>query len=162
LAQPDESPLLCAIENDAMAKFGLFGLHELSTKITPEGLFDEAIAANRAWLAEEPSGQAVGFLAAEIVDGNAHMKEIDVLFAKQGQGIGRLLVERFLKWAKMEGFAEATLTTFRDLPFNGPFYGSFGFVEIDPGPQRPGLAAIRAKETRVNAMAPRIAMAKPL
>ena len=47
---------------------------------------------------------------------------------------------------KRFGPTEVTLTTFRDLPFNGGFYASAGFVVLEANeiPQR--LAAILAEE----------------
>ena len=35
-------------------------------------------------------------------------------------------------WAAEQGYPEITLATYRDLPWNGPFYASEGFVERGP------------------------------
>jgi len=35
-------------------------------------------------------------------------------------------------WAKAHDYDEITLATYRDVPWNGPFYTSEGFVEVGP------------------------------
>ncbi len=35
-------------------------------------------------------------------------------------------------WVAGHGYAELTLATYRDVPWNGPFYASEGFVEVGP------------------------------
>ena len=49
-----------------------------------------------------------------------------------GRGIGRALLEAGCDWAAARGYAEITLATYRDVPWNGPFYASEGFVEVGP------------------------------
>jgi catechol 2,3-dioxygenase-like lactoylglutathione lyase family enzyme len=39
-----------------------------------------------------------------------------------------------------------TLSTFRDVPWNGPFYRKHGFRELQPAEWTPGMRAIREKE----------------
>lgn len=55
---------------------------------------------------------------------------------RQGQGIGRSLLERAVADARRRGLAAVTLTTFRAVTWNAPFYRKFGFriledAEID-------------------------------
>ena len=50
-----------------------------------------------------------------------------------GRGIGRALLRAGCAWAAAHGYDELTLATYRDVPWNGPFYASEGFVEIGPG-----------------------------
>jgi hypothetical protein len=55
-----------------------------------------------------------------------------------------------------------TLTTFRDVPWNAPFYARRGFAEVlDPSP---GLAAVRDRERSLglDAAGPRIVMRRTL
>jgi GNAT superfamily N-acetyltransferase len=100
----------------------------------------------------------VGFVSVVLVDGEAHVDQLSVLPERGGRGIGRALLDRAIRWARDEGLAAVTLTTYRDVPWNAPFYARVGFeVVADPAP---GLAAIRAHErdTGVDAMGPRVAM----
>ena len=42
-------------------------------------------------------------------------------------------------WARDRGYAEITLTTYRDIPWNGPFYASLGFKVLSAAELTPGL-----------------------
>ncbi len=48
----------------------------------------------------------------------------------QKQGIGTALVEKVVGGARQKGHAGVTLTTFRDVPFNAPFYARLDFEEL--------------------------------
>ena len=101
---------------------------------------------------------AVGFVGVELIDDEAHIAQLSVLPELGRQGIGRSLLDEALRWARGQGLAGVTLTTFRSVPFNAPFYEKVGFMEVvDPAP---GLAAIRRneKERGIDAMGPRLAM----
>jgi hypothetical protein len=41
-----------------------------------------------------------------------------------------------------------TLSTFRDVPWNGPFYRNHGFRDLEPAEWTPGMRAIREKEAQ--------------
>ncbi len=55
---------------------------------------------------------------------------MDVASQWQRQGIGAILVRACGVDAVNAGFAALTLTTFRKVPWNAPFYAWLGFVEI--------------------------------
>ena len=105
---------------------------------------------------------AVGFASVEVVDGAAHIWQlsVDPDFGRQGRG--RALVERVCAWAQEQRLASVTLTTFRDVPWNAPFYARMGF-EIEAAPP-PALAAIRQEEIDGgdDEHGPRVAMRKTL
>ena len=49
-----------------------------------------------------------------------------------GRGVGRALLRAGCDWAAARGYPELTLATYRDVPWNGPFYASEGFEEVGP------------------------------
>ena len=52
-----------------------------------------------------------------------------------------------------------TLTTFRDVPWNAPYYTRLGFVALDPAEHGPELRALMECENRrIPTAAPRLAM----
>ena len=52
-----------------------------------------------------------------------------------------------------------TLTTFRDVPWNAPYYERLGFTVVEPADQGPELRALVAAEAhRIPGDAPRVAM----
>ena len=81
----------------------------------------------------EADGQVVAFLAARAEDERLHIAEFDVRRDFQGRGIGRRMLAATADWARSNGFRALSLTTFRAIPWNGPFYASCGFREwADP------------------------------
>jgi GNAT superfamily N-acetyltransferase len=105
---------------------------------------------------------AVGFVSLEIVDGVAHVDQVSVLPDHGRQGLGRALLEAAVGWAAASGYAALTLTTFRDVPWNAPFYSTLGFEEMNE--LSPGLAAIRSheQEAGLDDFGPRLAMRRVL
>ena len=99
-----------------------------------------------------------GFVCVELVDGVPHIWQLAVHPDCGRRGLGRALVEAACRRARAEGFAAITLTTFRDVHWNGPFYRSLGFIPTDD--LTPGLAAIRAHERTIgdDDFGPRVAM----
>lgn len=71
-----------------------------------------------------------GFLVAEPFRRELHIWEMDVAPAFQRRGIGAGLVRAAQIDAINTGFKALTLTTFRDLAWNGPFYVRLGFDEV--------------------------------
>jgi GNAT superfamily N-acetyltransferase len=107
---------------------------------------ERALAAGLLWVARAPDGEPVGFALVEIVDGQPHLEEIDVDPAHGRRGLGRALLEAVLGWARGAGFGALTLTTFRDFPWNTPFYERMGFRALAPHEIGPGLAEVVREE----------------
>lgn len=64
----------------------------------------------------------------------------------QGRGIGRRLLAAAEAWARERGFRLLSLTTFRAVAWNGPFYAAQGFVEVAPEAMPAGLRAVHDHE----------------
>jgi len=154
-ARPEEFPRLRAVELEADGMFAEVGIGPFSD----DGREDHLVQASVVLAAEDP---AVGFASVEIVDGAAHLWQLAVLPSEGRRGAGRALVTAVCDWARTHGFEAVTLTTFRDVPWNGPFYERLGFRALpEPGPE---LAAIRLHERAIgdDDFGPRIAMRKDL
>jgi protein-L-isoaspartate(D-aspartate) O-methyltransferase len=108
---------------------------------------EHALGAGLLWVTRDPGGEPVGFALVEIVDGEPHLEEIDVDPAHGRRGLGRALLEAVLAWASAAGHAGITLTTFRDVAWNAPFYERMGFRALAPNEIGPGLEAIVRDET---------------
>ncbi|GEP34479.1 GCN5 family N-acetyltransferase [Nocardioides szechwanensis] len=80
-------------------------------------------------LVSGPVGEPVGFAHVVYVDGLAHLAQLSVLPTEARRGVGSALVREALAEAWHAGFDRMTLTTYRDVPFNGPFYARLGFEE---------------------------------
>lgn len=92
-------------------------------------------------------GEAMaGFLVAQPFSRELHIWEMDVAPAFQRRGIGAGLVRAAQIDARNTGFKALTLTTFRDLEWNAPFYARLGFEEVTALDAHPRLAGELANE----------------
>lgn len=76
-----------------------------------------------------PVGAPVAFAHVEVVEGVAHLAQLSVHPDAMRQGIGSALVRAAMREARELGYDRLSLTTYRDLPWNGPFYAGLGFTE---------------------------------
>lgn len=120
-----------------------------------------AQADGMLWTALSPGGTPVGFAIVRMLDGSAHVQEIDVHPDHSRRGIGTSLIQAICVWARSRSIASVTLTTFRHLPWNAPFYERLGFRPLKQSQLPPGLAAVLAEEVaRGLDPAKRVAMLK--
>lgn len=155
--------LLIAIETDAGELFRTVGLDAIADEEPDDpDTLRAHVHDGTAWVAES-GGEVVGYAIASIVGGHAHLDQVSVIRAAQGSGIGRALIEQVERWGRDQGLGAVSLTTFTDVPWNGPYYARLGYEEVPTGEITSGLAAIRASE-KANGLdlLPRIAMHKAL
>ncbi|CAN1497753.1 WecD Histone acetyltransferase HPA2 and related acetyltransferases [Caulobacteraceae bacterium] len=100
--------------------------------ITPADDYYPHIAAGTVWEAVDTDGAPVGFLMAEGFPDHLHVLELSVASTHQKLGIGRRLMETAVDHARAAGLTAVTLTTFRSVPWNGPFYASLGYQTLEP------------------------------
>ncbi len=72
----------------------------------------------------------VGFVQVLVIDGHAHLEQLSVLPEHQRQGIGAALTRAAMEEAREQGFDRLSLCTYRDVPWNGPYYRGLGFTEV--------------------------------
>jgi GNAT superfamily N-acetyltransferase len=127
-AQESDLPALPAIELAANEMFEGTGLlPAVDDDFTDPDEFRNALLEGHLWVARAPSGEPVGFALVELLGGKPHLEEMDVRPSHGRRGLGRALLEAVFAWARSEGHESVTLTTFRDLPWNAPFYTRAGF-----------------------------------
>jgi GNAT superfamily N-acetyltransferase len=162
--RPDELELLRSIERDAGRAFAEIGMPEIAA--------DEPLSVaeletfrreGRAWVAVDRRDRPVAYLLSGIVDGCAHIDQVSVASAHAGERLGAALIEHLAQTAVAEGRPALTLTSFRDVPWNAPYYERLGFAVVDPSDQGPELAALAAREAYlIPGDAPRVAMRRSL
>ncbi|MCL8024758.1 GNAT family N-acetyltransferase [Nocardioides bruguierae] len=106
---------------------------------SPSG-FDRDAAPGTLLVADAgspPRGRSiVGFAHVLHLEGDdgyprAHLEQLSVLLPAWGrQGIGSALVRAALTESRRDGFNELTLSTYAEVPWNGPFYARLGFAEV--------------------------------
>lgn len=65
------------------------------------------------------------------------------------QGLGTALLEAVCSWAKARGFPAVTLSTFRDVPSDGPFYRRLASASLGmPSSHRVYRRSSKANDTK--------------
>lgn len=148
LASLDDAPRLREIEAEAGTMFAGLGLIDatLDAPFPPDELA-RLIGLGQVWVACPANDVPVGAVLASVREGAVYIEEIDVALAHGRRGIGGLLLGAVRDWAAARGHTAMTLSTFRDVPWNGPFYRKHGFVELKQAEWTPGMRAIREQET---------------
>ncbi|MDP3855094.1 GNAT family N-acetyltransferase [Phenylobacterium sp.] len=140
------------------------------------------LGTDRAWLADddptdaETLGERVGaggllvacdgdrpvaFIMFREAEGSGYIEQVDVLPSHERRGIGARLIDAVADAARTRGWSALTLSTFKDVPFNAPYYRRLGFEEVEV--LTPGMVEIRAEhEARGLDESTRVFMRRPL
>ena len=102
----------------------------------------------QVWVGCPLDGLPVGMVIASVREGAVYIEEMDVLPAHGRRGLGARLLACVCAWAQAQGNAAVTLSTFRDVPWNGPFYRKHSFRDLQPAEWTPGMRAIREQEVQ--------------
>ena len=108
--------------------------------------FREGLASHALWVAADRDDKPVGFALLERLGDVVHLDELDVLPDHGQQGLGARLLHAVLAQAHEEGARGVTLTTFREIAWNAPFYARHGFAELAQADWPPGVAERVASE----------------
>lgn len=132
LAHPDDAAAFHAVENDAAELLreepSLAGVPVPPSTSVQD--YRRLIARGRC-LSALAAQRVVGFAAAAPVGRELHLHELSVERAHQQCGIGAGLLRALAIDARNSGIRAITLTTYRDIAWNGPFYARHGFVEVE-------------------------------
>jgi ribosomal protein S18 acetylase RimI-like enzyme len=88
----------------------------------PIEFIQQRFQAGQVWVAVDRNDIVIGFAITREVDRTLYLQEIDIAPEHGQQGIGSALIETVQVWGKGLGYAVMSLSTFRDLPWNAPFY----------------------------------------
>jgi GNAT superfamily N-acetyltransferase len=146
-ARVEELPLLAQIERSAAALF-LDTPYAFLANDEPLSLdfVQQRFQPGQVWVAVDKQDVVVGFAITREVDETIYLQEMDVDPAHGRRGLGAALVETVCTWAKLQGHKAISLSTFRDLPWNAPFYAKLGFRILDESELSIGFQQIRRQE----------------
>ena len=149
LARPSEVGRLREIEDEAGERFN--GLDIFDESLSSSFSLDEMYRLaklNQVWVACNSNDNPVGMIVASIRGENAYIEELDVLLEHGRRGLGTRLIDQVCGWALAQGCTAIDLSTFRDVPWNGPFYRKLGFRELAESEWTADMPKIREIETK--------------
>lgn len=165
IATVDDVARLHDIDTAAGRLFRQVGMAEVADHAgIDQGLLHDLIAARRVWVVEASGdGAPVAFATTAEVDTALHFDQVSVDPDFARRGVGRLLMEHLIEQARRSSHRAVTLTTFRDVPWNAPYYARLGFDVVPDEELTDGLRQIRERERESGLDAwPRVTMRRDL
>ncbi len=147
-AEASDLPLLAEVEVSGGRLFETVALKSAldPNHSTPTEKLRQALDDRLLWVAVDPADRPLGFVAASGGPGTTFIVELSVAHEEQGKGLGAALMRTAIDDARRRGDRAVTLTTFRDVPWNRPFYEKLGFRVLEPTELTPELIAVLADE----------------
>lgn len=162
LASPEHLAALPGVELDAATRFDSW--------LVPPSMFTEATAMDRLaaaqaegylWVGLTAAGRPVAFALASSSGARLYLEELDVATDHAGRGLGLALIAEVERKAAADGAVEIALTTYRDVPWNAPFYLRHGF-EFADAVDAELSARLRDEAARGLDSMPRVGLRKPV
>lgn len=125
-------PALIASDRAASELFRPTGLiPDMATipESIPADNLADAIDKNMVLAAVDVLG-AVGFALTRLIDGSLYLDQLSVDPAHGRKGLGKALVSAVFDLARQHECSSVTLSTFKEVAWNGPYYRRLGFKEI--------------------------------
>ena len=164
MARFDDLAVLVEIERAASEAFRPLGMDTVADD--DPGSVEELTSyadGGRAFVSVDAEDRPVGYVLLDVVDGAAHVEQVSTHPDHARQGVGRALIERAASWASAHDLRALTLTTYVEVPWNGPYYERLGFRYLAIEEETPGLRAIRNHERALGLDAwPRSCMSRGL
>lgn len=129
--ETDIAPL-ADVERSAAVRFVDVGLGHITGSTMPTEKLLDMMNHGYLWVAVSERDAPIGFLGGNELDGYFYIAEISVAQIHQGKGVGKALMVKMEDEVVAEKgkFKGLSLTTYRDLDWNGPWYAKQGFVEV--------------------------------
>lgn len=159
-----ELPLLSALEKAGDVHFRAVGMDRVADSPAPEpSVYEAAHHAGRLLVAVDHRDRPIGFVRVELVDTVPHVEQVSVHPDRAGWGIGAALLAAAEDWARARAHDRITLTTFRDVAWDGPYYTRLGWRLLPEALWGPELTDVRLHERALGLDEwPRQAMVKRL
>jgi len=136
-------PLLPAIELAAAAQFRQTAYPHMAD--APLASEHTDLTQDKVWVANV-AGELAGFAIVRAHQDALHIQEIDVDPKFARRGIGAALIRAVNDWARTQRVPNITLTTFDNVPWNGPYYERLGFAILPEVAWTADLQSVRQAE----------------
>lgn len=117
----------------AFSQLPLAFLQRLPADIPPQNnaFFRSMVVLGTSWVLYDGQEMA-GFICTErVIEQNClHIHEFGIGQPFQQKGLGTRLLRFVIDWAEQQHIRRLTLTTFKEVPWNAPFYKKNGFTVI--------------------------------
>ncbi|WP_166880146.1 GNAT family N-acetyltransferase [Salinibacterium sp. ZJ450] len=151
------------VERAAGQRFRTVGMYEVADDDPISTTdFEGYLLHDDAWVTVV-DGSVVAYLLVEPIDDALHVEQVTVHPLHARQGFGSRLLDLAGQHAADRSLRGLTLTTFRDVPWNAPYYARLGFAEIAREQWGPDLhRKVEQEATLGLSRWPRVVMGRPV
>lgn len=131
-AAPPDASAIRTIEFEAGQRFVSVGMAGIADAPPMElEVVERKIAAHEIIVAVDADATCVGFVMFEPQPTRIYVQELDVLTSHAGRRIGAALIEQVAQLARTRQLTQLILSTYREVPWNAPYYRRLGFRDIE-------------------------------
>ncbi|SMG57691.1 GNAT family N-acetyltransferase [Paraburkholderia susongensis] len=143
-AAPRDAQAIREIEFEAGQRFASVGMAGIADA-PPMALeiVNRKIAAREIIVAIDAQASCAGFVMFEPQPARIYVQELDVFTSHAGRRIGAALIEQVAQIARSRQLTQLVLSTYRDVPWNAPYYRRLGFHDIETAELDAALIARR-------------------
>lgn len=116
--------------------------------------------SERLDVARDDTGHAIGFTLVSIAPSGLYLDQVSVHPDHGKKGIGTLLMNNLTSKARKLGQPQIILSTFRDVPWNAPFYARLGYRIIRKQDYQPFMIEIETAQRPFMDVSKRVFMRK--
>lgn len=147
-ARPEDIASLSRIELAAAKLLLGYAPKKILEETTSQDELRQAQRLGLLWVAHNENCP-IGFAHVKLIEPNVvHLQEIDVHPEHGRRGLGTKLIREVCSWLVKARFSSITLTTFRAVPWNMPWYLRLGFEVVSSEELSPALLSILREEER--------------
>jgi GNAT superfamily N-acetyltransferase len=160
IARVDDIAALIAIEIASGEPFRAVGMQAVADEppLTADQ-YKDFVSEERSLVHVDANDEPVAYILLEPLDGRLFIEQVTTSPHYSGKRIGAGLIDFAAEYAPNFGVAGLSLTTFRDVPWNAPYYARLGFQVVADSRVTSGLIAkLGTESARGLAAWPRVAM----
>lgn len=113
----------------------------------PDAAFHEAIAQALCHVIADPADKAVGFTLCSLRGTHLYLDQISVDPDHARKGLGAALIGQLDTLAARHACDQISLSTFRNIPWNGPYYQRHGFQMLDHEELEPWMVDLEQQQS---------------
>jgi predicted N-acetyltransferase YhbS len=130
-AVPDDADTIRAIEFEAAVRFVSVGMTGIAdAPPMAREVVERKIEAREIIVALDEQATCAGFVMFEPQPARIYVQELDVLTSHAGRRIGAALIDEVARLARLRQVRQLVLSTYRDVPWNAPYYRRLGFRDL--------------------------------
>ena len=133
--QPADNQVLAVIIRNALAEFGANKPGTVYYDATTDALYDLFQKQGSIYFVAEENGQLIGgagiYPSSGLPPGTCELVKMYLSPAARGKGIGKLLIEKALQFARDTGYRNVYIETMPELRKAMSVYEQFGFRYLD-------------------------------